>query len=74
MSRGQLDEGIKEMDIIINVLLYGLTRKKIQEIVDPLALSEMAFPGAHAHVEDLEKAHDHDHDHDHEHDHDHDHH
>jgi hypothetical protein len=74
MSRGELDQGIEEMDIIINVLLYGLSRKKIQDIVDPLALKELAFPGSHAHVEDLEKAqhdviHIHDHGHDHEHEH-----
>jgi len=67
MSRGELEEGIDEMDIIINVLLYGLSRKVIQEIVDPLALREMSFPGAHVRIEDLEKAHDHDHEH---HDHD----
>jgi hypothetical protein len=73
MSKGHLEEGIDEMDIIVNVLLYGLSRKAIQEIVDPLALTEMAFPGAHVDVEDLEKAHEHQHGHDHEHHHDHEH-
>ncbi len=72
MSRGQLDEGIEEMTIIVNVLLYGLSRKKIQDLVDPLALKEMAFPGAVVKLEDLEKAHEHEHDHEHECDHDHD--
>jgi hypothetical protein len=71
MSKGHLDEGIKRMDIIINVLLYGLSRKKIQDIVDPLALRELAFPGAEVEVEDLEKPHDHDHDHEHDHGHEH---
>jgi hypothetical protein len=74
MSKGHLEEGIDEMDIIVNVLLYGLSRKAIQEIVDPLALKEMAFPGAHVEVEDLEKSHDHEHEHEHHHGHDHDHH
>lgn len=55
MSKGQLGEGIEEMDIIINVLLYGLSRRKIQEIVDPLVLKELRFTGAHVKVEDLEK-------------------
>lgn len=72
MSRGQLDEGIREMDIIVNVLLYGLSRKKIQDLVDPLALKEMAFPGAVVHLEGLEKAHDDERDHEHECGHDHD--
>jgi hypothetical protein len=69
-SKGRLDEGIKEMDIIVNVLLYGLSRKGIQDLVDPLALKEMAFPGATVEVEDLEKAHEHDHEHECAHDHD----
>jgi hypothetical protein len=71
MSKGRLDEGIKEMDIIVNVLLYGLSRKKIQDLVDPLALKELAFPGAVVNLEDLEKAHEHDHEHECDHDHDH---
>jgi hypothetical protein len=76
MSKGHLDEGIRELDIVVNVLLYGLSRGKIQDLVDPLALKEMAFPGAVVTVEDLEKAHAHEHDHEHgcEHEHgDHDH-
>jgi hypothetical protein len=75
MSKGHLEQGIERMDIIINVLLYGLSRKKIQDIVDPLALKGLKFPGAHLTVEDLEKPHQpgmiHIHDHDGEHDHNH---
>lgn len=74
-SRGQLHEGVKEMDVIVNVLLYGLQRSKIQEIVDPLVRKELTVPGGHLALEDLDK-HEHDHcdsDHDHEHGHDHDH-
>jgi hypothetical protein len=75
-TRGQLQEGIGEMDVIVNVLLYGLKRSRIQEIVDPLVRRELSVPGGHLHLEDLEK-HEHAHcDGDHEHDHgqDHDHH
>ena len=74
-TRGKLEEGIEEMDVIINVLLYGLKRSRIQEIVDPLVRQELSIPGAHLTLEDLEK-HEHahgDHDHDHEHGHEHDH-
>ncbi len=80
-TRGELQEGIKEMDVIINVLLYGLKRSKIQEIVDPLVRQELSVPGGHLTLEDLEKhehahgddGHGHAHEHDHEHEHHHDH-
>jgi hypothetical protein len=76
-TRGHLEEGIGEMDVIVNVLLYGLKRSRIQEIVDPLVRQELSLPGGHLTMEDLEKEHHHehgdDHDHDHEHDHKHDH-
>jgi hypothetical protein len=71
MTKGQLEEGIGEMDVIINVLLYGLSRRKIQDLVDPLARKGMTFPGAVVEVEDLEKAPGHEHDHEHECEHDH---
>lgn len=64
-SRGHLDEGIKEIDVIINVLLYGLTRRAIQDIVDPLAEKELSFLGGHLHIEDLDRAHKHDGEHKH---------
>lgn len=73
-TKGHLEDGIEEMDIIINVLLYGLKRSKIQEIVDPLVRRELSVPGAHLTLEDLEKGHDHAHcDDDHEHHHEHEH-
>jgi hypothetical protein len=72
VSRGQLEEGIKDMDVVINVLLYGLTRAKVQRLVDPLARYELSFPRAEVELEDLEKEHAHDHEHhDHEHGHEH---
>lgn len=59
-SRGELQEGIAAMDITVNVLLYGLSRNRIQEIVDPLALQKLTFPGAEIELEDLaEHRHDH---------------
>lgn len=78
-TRGKLEEGIEEMDVIVNVLLYGLKRSKIQEIVDPLVRQELSVPGGHLVLEDLEKHehdddHEHGHDHKHHHDHEHDHH
>ena len=45
-TKGKLEDGIEEMELIVNVLLYGLKRSKIQEIVDPILLRELAFPGA----------------------------
>lgn len=75
-TKGKLEDGIEEMEVIINVLLYGLKRSRIQEIVDPILMKELAMPGAHLSLEDLEK-HEHEHcegDHEHEHcDHDHEH-
>lgn len=71
-TRGELQEGITDIDIILNVLLYGLTRSRVQELVDPLALRYLAFPEAEIELEDLEKGH-HEHTHDGHEDHDHNH-
>jgi hypothetical protein len=64
-SRGHLEEGIEEMDLIINVLLYGLARRAIQDVVVPLAQKELSFPGSHLHFEDLDEVHEHKDEHDH---------
>ncbi|MDW5562740.1 MAG: hypothetical protein SA339_05885 [Methanomassiliicoccus sp.] len=77
-ARGHLDEGVEELEIIINVLLYGLKRSRIQEIVDPLVRQELSLPGGHLTLEDLGKEHDHSHGddhhhHEHHHEHSHDH-
>lgn len=53
--RGELKEGVNELNVIINVLLYGLARIRVQGIVDPLAREFMAFDGAQVHLEDLDK-------------------
>jgi len=72
-TRGELQDGAKALEITVNVLLYGLTRSKVQELVDPLAMRMLDFPGSEIELEDLEEHH-HDHgrdDHDghvHEHD------
>lgn len=60
-SRGELQDGIDEMKVIVNVLLYGLKRHTIQELVDPIAEKEMAFQGAKVRLEDLEREHRHEH-------------
>lgn len=70
MARGDLADHVPEMELIVNVLLYGLTRSKVKSIVDPLAMSELQVSGAELGIEDLEKGHDHDHEH-HEHPHEH---
>ena len=44
--RGELKESVNELNIIINVLLYGLARSKVQEVVDPLVWEHMSFDGA----------------------------
>jgi len=53
--RGELKEAVDELSIIINVLLYGLTRIKVQEVVAPLARELMAFDGATVNLEDLDE-------------------
>lgn len=55
--RGEMKEGVNELNVIINVLLYGLARIKVQEIVDPLVREHMTFDGAKVHLEDLDKTH-----------------
>jgi hypothetical protein len=71
-SRGELLDDIDKMELIINVLLYGLDRKRIQGIVDSLALRELKVDGVKLEVEDLEKhADNHEHKHDRAYEHDH---
>jgi hypothetical protein len=64
-SRGSLEDGAEVLEIIFNVLLYGLTREKVQRIVDPLVREGLSFPGANLRIEDLGKGHHHEHDHEH---------
>ncbi len=59
--RGEIKNGIGELNIVFNVLLYGLTRSRVQEIVDPLVKMRMSFEGARIKLEDLEKEHQHEH-------------
>ncbi|NLK26050.1 MAG: hypothetical protein GX307_05700 [Euryarchaeota archaeon] len=59
--RGELQEGITQMDIIINVLLYGLTKDRLQGLVDPLVRKYLVFPGGEIELKGLEECHDHDH-------------
>jgi len=69
-TRGRLEDGIEDMRVIVNVLLYGLRRSKVQGIVDPLLRQELAFPGGSLTMTELgTQEHDHDHKHRHEHDH-----
>jgi hypothetical protein len=69
MCRGELDGTSKSINIILNVLIYGLDKKKVEEIVIHSAKAVFHSKGMHVEFEDLEfDEHDHcddDHKHDH---------
>jgi hypothetical protein len=69
MCRGELDGSSKSLNIILNVLIYGLDKKKVEEIVIRSAKVVFHGKGMHVEFEDLEfDEHDHcDDDHEHEH-------
>lgn len=69
MCRGELDGTSKSLNIILNVLIYGLDKKKVEKIVIRSAKAVFQGKGMHVEFEDLEFD-EHDHcDDDHEHDH-----
>jgi hypothetical protein len=72
MCRGELSDGSKSLTLVINVLIYGLDKEKVEEIVMKIAKDQATRHGGHLEVEDLEY-HDHSHQceavHEHEHDH-----
>jgi hypothetical protein len=69
MCRGELDGSSKSLNLILNVLIYGLDKPKVEEIVVRCARSVFNGKGIHIDFEDLEfEGHDHcedDHEHDH---------
>ena len=69
MCRGELDGSSKNLNLILNVLIYGLDKPKVEEIVVRCARSVFKGKGMHVDFEDLEfEGHDHcedDHEHDH---------
>lgn len=69
MCRGELDGSSKNLNLILNVLIYGLDKPKVEEIVVRCARSVFNGKGMHIDFEDLEfEGHDHcedDHEHDH---------
>jgi len=71
MCRGELDDGSKSLNIILNVLLYGLEKPKVEKIVVRSTHSIFKGKGVHVEFEDLEfKDHEHcDGEHNHGHDH-----
>lgn len=74
-SKGTL-EGSKSLDVVLNVILYGLEMDKVERIVEMEAESILSVNGTRITIEPIELEedhHDHDHDHDHEH-HSHEHH
>jgi ribosomal protein L14 len=71
VCRGELDGSSKTLNLIMNVLIYGLDKPKVEAIVVRSAKSIFHGKGVHIEFEDLEfEGHDHCED-DHEHDHDH---
>lgn len=77
MCRGEIEAASKRLDIIMNVLIYGLDKHKVEDIVVLSAKQVLSGPGVEVEFEDLEfeehghceSGHDHDHEDDHEHDH-----
>ncbi len=65
-SRGHLEDGVLELEVVLNVLLYGLSREKVERIVEKLSRSELRMPGAYVHLVELDE-HEHGEGHDHSH-------
>ncbi len=63
--RGDMGRKSEGVDIVINILLYGLDRSAVEEAFDHTLHHEMEEEGARIGVEDLD-LHDHVHEHDHE--------
>lgn len=69
--RGSLKDGTGDFSLVVNVLLYGLERERIEEIVEDEADGVFGGPDSEVKLEDLEVEHDHDHEHGHDHEHEH---
>jgi hypothetical protein len=69
MCRGELDGSSKSLNLILNVLIYGLDKPKVEEIVVRCARTVFNGKGMHIDFEDLEfEGHGHcEDDHEHEH-------
>ncbi|MDD1746268.1 MAG: hypothetical protein LUQ16_00735 [Methanomassiliicoccales archaeon] len=71
MCRGELEESSKSLNLILNVLIYGLDKPKVEAIVVRSAKKVFSGKGVHVEFEDLEfEEHEHcegEHDHDHDH-------
>jgi hypothetical protein len=69
MCRGELEESSKSLSLILNVLIYGLDKPKVESIVVRSAKKIFAGKGMHVEFEDLEfEEHEHcegEHQHDH---------
>jgi hypothetical protein len=52
--RGELTDGSKSLSLVLNVLLYGLDKEKVEAIVIRVAQEELAKHGGHVGLEDLE--------------------
>jgi len=72
--RGSLKDGAYDLDLVLNVLLYGLDREKIEEVVARSSKDLMESKESKVEIEDMDvEEHDHDHEHGENHDeHDHD--
>ena len=54
-TKGKMDEGITEIEVILNVLLYGLRREKISEIVKWIAKKELGGSAARLEIAELKE-------------------
>jgi hypothetical protein len=52
--RGDLSDGSKSLSLVLNVLLYGLDKEKVEDIVIRMARDELGKNGGHVTLEDLE--------------------
>jgi hypothetical protein len=66
--KGELKEGSRRLDLVLNVLVYGLERPKIEEIVVRTSRAVLEGKDSQVEIEDLEvEEHHHEHAHEHEH-------
>ena len=69
--RGELSDGSRHLSVILNVLIYGLDRERVEDIVHDVAENVASKHGGKAKLEDIDPSHaceaDHEHDHEHHH-------
>lgn len=64
-SKGEFGGESHRLDLVLNVLVYGLDRSKIEEVVAETSKTVLECVDSAVEVEDLDVEHDHGHDHEH---------